>query len=676
MYEYRPWMLKRADTICGYCGDGCQITVQAKNQELIEVNSAYGAGRNNGDLCPRGFFGFHAATHPDRLTHPLIRRNGVLTRATWEEALEFVADRATKIKAAHGGQAFGGLISGRCTNEELYLFQKFLRLAIGTNNIDSSARYGHLNGLQAMRRVQGTHRWTVSFEDIAAADVLLLVGTNITETNPITGLKVKEAVKKRGARLMTIESLQPAIETISNIANLSLHHFCVSTPHIPDAILGLLKAVVEQNLVQPDLIQRHPAFVRGVTDALQALAWQDVLTATGIDRAAFADAARVLAGGQRVIVLAGQGLLRNARGYTGSLNLLDLLLLIGTLDQTGCGFAPLAEENNDQGAVEMGTVAEFLPGPSELASGADRDRVVSLWKDAPPSTGGATLIDMVNRAGAGTLKAMFVVGENPVGTLPAHVRAEESLRKLDLLVCQELFLTETAALAHVVLPAASSMEKSGTFTNTEGHVQAVRPVIEPIGEGRPDWEVFSALSILMNAPLEYAESKEILKEIRSLIPGYGSLGPSPLPPRVNRAVLDHYLAGGYLQDLIARYRVTSPTSLPDGAVRLELAQSLFHSGKLSTRSKGLMQVEGSGLLRISPQDAARFSLRDGDRVRLSNARGEITAHVKIAGRVPQGSVWFPDHFNQAARHLLDCAIDPVTRTPSIRSASVSMMKVA
>lgn len=676
MYEYRPWMLKRADTICGYCGDGCQITVQTKNQELIEVNSAYGAGRNNGDLCARGFFGFHAATHPDRLTHPLIRRNGVLAPTTWEEALEFVADQATKINATYGGQAFGGLISGRCTNEELYLFQKFMRLAIGTNNIDSSARYGHLNGLQAMRRVQGTHRWTVSFEDIAAADVLLLVGTNITETNPITGLKVKEAVKKRGARLMTIESLQPAIETISNIANLSLHHFCVSTSHIPDAILGLLKAVVEQNLVQPDLIQRHPAFVRDVADTLRAIAWQDVLTSTGIDRAAFADAARVLAGGQRVVVLVGQGLLRNAHGHAGSLNLLDLLLLIGKLDQAGCGFAPLSEENNDQGAVEMGAVAEFLPGPSELSSRTDRDRMASLWKEAPPSPDGATLIDMLDRAGAGALKAMFVVGENPVGSLPTHVRAEESLRKLDLLVCQELFLTETAALAHVVLPAASSMEKSGTFTNTEGHVQAIRPAIEPIGESRPDWEVFSALSILMNVPLEYAESKEILKEIRSLIPGYGSLGPSPLLPRVNRAVLDHYLSGGYQQDLIARYQVTSPTSLPDGTVRLELVQSLFHSGKLSTRSKGLMLVEGSGLLRVSPQDAARFSLRDGDRVRLSNARGEMTAQVKIAGRVPQGSVWFPDHFNQAARRLLDCAIDPVTRTPSIRTAAVSMMKVA
>ncbi|HET6674076.1 MAG TPA: molybdopterin-dependent oxidoreductase, partial [Nitrospiraceae bacterium] len=264
MYEYRPWMLKRAETICGYCGDGCQITVQTKEQELIEVNSAHGAGRNNGDLCARGFFGFHAAGDPHRLTHPLIRRDGVLVQATWEEALEYVADRVREIKAAHGEQSFGGLISGRCTNEELYLFQKFLRVAVGTNNIDSSARYGHVNGLHAMQLVQGTHRWTVTFDDILDADVLILVGTNITETNPITGLKVKEAVKKRRATLITIESLEPVVDTMSNIANLSHHHFRIPTGDTPNAILGLVKAVVEQNLIQPDLAQRNPAYLNAI----------------------------------------------------------------------------------------------------------------------------------------------------------------------------------------------------------------------------------------------------------------------------------------------------------------------------------------------------------------------------------------------------------------------------
>ena len=676
MYQYRPWMLKRVNTVCGYCGDGCQITVQTKGQELIEVNSAYGTGRNNGDLCARGFFGFHATSHPERVAHPLIRRNGVLKQATWEEALEFVTDQTSKIKAAHGGQSFGGLISGRCTNEELYLFQKFMRMTIGTNAIDSSARYGHINAVQAMRRVQGTHRWTVSYDDIVAADVLLLAGTNLTETSPITGLKVKEAVKKRHAALVTIEALEPSIESISNIANLSLHHFCVPNQLIRNTVIGLLKAVIDEHLVQPDLMQQAPAYVNAITGAVSQMSWQDMRTATGHDTAAFTEAAKVLAKGRRVVVLAGQGLLRSVDGYSGSLNLLDLLLLIGKLDQPGCGFAPLAEENNDQGAVEMGTLAEFLPGPCDMADHAERDRIASVWGSQPSSSGEASLVDIVNQAGAGTLKSLFVVGENPVASLPAHMRVKESLENLDLLVCQELFLTETASLAHVVLPAASSMEKTGTFTNTEGHVQAIRQAIEPSGESRPDWEIFAALSSLMGTPMDYAESRDILKEIRSLMPGYGSLGPAPIPPQVNRLTIDRYLASGYSHDMGSRYILDMPEHHPDNTVRMELVQSLFHSGKLSTKAKGLMQVEGTGVLRINPHDAVRFTLKDGDRVRLSNTRGEITTTVKIAGRIPQGCAWFPDHFGQTAMHLFDCVIDPVTRTPSMRTTSVSIMKVA
>ena len=676
MYEYRPWMLKRADTICGYCGDGCQMTVHTKGQELIEVNSAHGAGRNNGDLCARGFFGFHAATHAERLTHPLIRRNGTLVQTTWEEALEYVADRMSGIKTAHGATSVGGLISGRCTNEELYLFQKFMRVAVGTNHIDSSARYGHVNGLHAMRRVQGTHRWAVAFEDILEADVLLLVGTNITETNPITGLKVKEAVKKRRATLITIESLEPVIGRISNIATLAHHHFRTAPSDMPSAVLGLLKAIVEQNLMPLNLTQQYPAYVGAVTHALQEVSWQDLQTTTGMAPDTFAQAAKVLASGKRVVVLAGQLLLRSERGYSGSLNLLDLLLLTGKLDQPGCGFAPLAEENNDQGAVEMGAVAEFLPGVCSVTSRSDCDRMMKQWGASVHLDTGASLVEMLDRAKTGSLKAMFIVGENPVGSLPTSVRAEEALRKLELLVCQELFLTETAALAHVVLPAASSLEKSGTFTNTEGHVQTVRPSIDPRGESRPDWEVFSALSILLGAPMEYAESKEILKEIRSLIPGYGSLGPTPLPPKVDHETMNRYLTEGYQPDIAARYRLVVPKSRPDGTLRLDFAQSLFHSGKFSTHSKGLLQIEDSGRLRINPVDAARFALVDGDRVRLSSTSGEMTTEVKLVERVPQGTAWFPDHFGQAAVRLFDCAIDPITHVPSFRTATVSMMRVA
>ena len=674
MYEYRPWMLKRADTICMFCGDGCQITVQTKDQELIEVNSAHGGGRNNGDLCARGYFGFHATSHPDRVTHPLIRRNGVLVEATWEEALEFVAEQTNRLKLAHGPQVFGGLISGRCTNEELYLFQKFMRLTIGTNNLDSSARYGHVNGIQAMRLVQGTHRWTLSFEDIVGADVLLLVGTNITEANPITGLKVKEAVKKQGAALLTIEALQPAVGTISNIVNLSQQHVCVAPSQFGTAVLGLLKAIVEGDHVDSTIRQRASDYVSAIAHAVGQIAWEDLALSTGLSRESFDRMAVSLARGRRVVVLAGQTLLRGLGAYGICLNLLDLLLLSGKLTEPGCGFAPLAEENNDQGAIEMGAVPEWLPGARDLSDQDSRAVLSRAWKEELSLAPGGTLVEMIDRASAGLIKSLFVVGENPVGSLPHQLRAEEALAKLDLLVCQELFLTETAALAHVVLPAASAMEKAGTFTNTEGHVQAVRPAIDPVGDSRPDWEILSAFSVFLGAPLEYGESKEILKEIRSVIPGYGSLGPSPISPSVDPAAIDRYITEGYRRDLAVRYTLPARAPRQEGTVQLGLVQSLFHSGKLSTHSKGLLQIEPSGFLQMNPLDAARFAVGAGDRVSLSNDRGSFTTTVKVFDRVPEGLAWLPDHFAQQALRLFDCVIDPDTKVPSFRTAVVSVRK--
>jgi NADH-quinone oxidoreductase chain G len=674
MYEYRPWMLKRADTVCAFCGDGCQITVQTKDQQLIEVNSAHGAGRNNGDLCARGFFGFHATSHPSRLTHPLIRRNGELVDATWEEALEFIAEQANRLKLAHGPQAFGGLISGRCTNEELYLFQKFMRLTIGTNNLDSSARYGQVNGVQAMRSVQGTHRWTVTFEDITQADVLLLIGTNITEANPITGLRVKEAVKKHGATLLTIEAIQPAIGTISNIANLSQHHACVAPSQFGAAVLGLLKALVEDNRIDGAMRQRVPDYISAISQAVQQLAWDDLTLSTGVPRESFVQMAASIAGGRRVVVLAGQTLLRSQGGYGMCLNLLDLLLLSGKLTDQGCGFAPLAEENNDQGAVEMGAVAALLPGATDLTDQAARAQMTRAWKEELPLAAGATLIEMIDQAHAGTIKSLFIIGENPVGSLPPQTGVKEALGKLELLVCQELFLTETAALAHVVLPAASSMEKMGTFTNTEGHVQAVRPAIDPVGDSRPDWEILSAISVFLGVPLEYGEAKEILKEIRSVIPGYGSLGPSPITPAVDPAAVDRYVNEGYRHNFTTRYALPARAARPEGTVQLGLVQTLFHSGKLSTRSKGLLQIEPGGYLQMSPVDAARLAIGTGDGVRLSNSRGEFTTTVKVLDRVPEGLAWFPDHFGQDALRLFDCVVDPDTKVPSYRTASVSIIK--
>ena len=675
MYEFRPWMLKRTDSICGYCGDGCQITFQTKNNDLIEVNSTHGAGRNNGDLCARGYFGYHVSVHPDRLTSPLIREGDNFQPVQWEEALELVARRLSEIKATHGPDAVGGLITGRCTNEDVYVFQKFMRGVIGTNHIDSSVRYGHLNGVRALQRVQGTHQWTVSFEDILAADVLLLVGTNVTETNPITGLKVKEAVKRRGAQLITIETLEPAIGAMSNIVNLSRHHFGVRPDAYAAAILGILKGVLEQQAIDPELSTKAHGYFNDISAQLETISWPVIEGVTGSTASAYKEAAESFAKGQKVVILVGPGVLRISGGFGMMMNLLDLLILSGKLTKPGCGLAPLAEENNDQGTFEMGGVGDVLPGGKPVGDREARKALSQAWGRPVPDSPGASLPQMIEEAQKGKLKALFIVGENPRGSLPPSSGIQQALENLEFLVCQELFLTETAKNAHVILPACSYAEKDGTFTNTEGHLQPVRRAIEPVGESRPDWEVFSALSVLMGDAMEYGEVKEIGKEIHNLLPGTRTLGPGPLPSKPDPSAIARYVSSEYKRDLAARYQVPSCASSNSKGVTLTISQSLFHSGKFSLKAKGLMQAESEGKLYLHPEEAARRGLGDGDRVKVMNSLGEMSTTVSFRERIPQGVGVFPEHFDQEIRRLLPYAVDQETQVPYCRLTEVRIEKV-
>ncbi|MEK9172705.1 MAG: molybdopterin-dependent oxidoreductase, partial [Nitrospirota bacterium] len=438
---------------------------------------------------------------------------------------------------------------------------------------------GHVNAARALRRVQGTNRWTVSYEDIVQADALLLIGTQVTAANPIVGLKVKEAVKKHGARLLTIETLVPSIETTSNITNLSAMHVAVPPGRHAAAVRGLVKAVFDENLVDAGLSARAGDYVSRVRAAATALPYPE-----GLNETTLRAIAKTFAGARRGVILIGQDLLQAPGGHDAAVNLLDFLLLIGKLTQPGWGLAPLTEENNEQGALEMGATAEYLPGPAELADPAARSRMADAWKDEPPAAKGMRLMEMLDAARAGKLKAMLIIGENPVRSLPLSVKAAEALEKLDLLVVQELFLTETAKLADVVLPACSYAEKTGTFTNSEGFVQKVRPGLEPVGDSRPDWEILSALSVMMGYPLEYGDAREILKEIRAVIPGYRVLGATAEPAQVDAEAVERYVTTGFAEDLSARYSAGAGPQTDGHRWSLTIGQTLFHSGAMSTRA--------------------------------------------------------------------------------------------
>ncbi|MDO8547200.1 MAG: molybdopterin-dependent oxidoreductase, partial [Nitrospirales bacterium] len=634
--------------------------------------SSHGSGRNNGDLCAKGFFGYQYVNHADRLTTPLVRQaDGKLHPVTWDEVLPLLAERLTQIKLAEGADAIGGLISARCTNEDLYLFQKFMRLAIGSNHLDSTARYGHVNAARALRRVQGTNRWTVSYEDIVHADALLLIGTQVTAANPIVGLKVKEAVKKHGAKLLTIETLVPSIETTSNITNLSALHAAVPPGRHAAAVRGLVKAVFDENLVDAGLSARAGDYVSRVRSAATAAPYEN-----GANETTLRAIAKTFAGARRGVILIGQDLLQAPGGHDAAVNLLDFLLLIGKLTQPGWGLAPLTEENNEQGALEMGATAEYLPGPAELADPAARSRIADAWKGEPPAAKGMRLLEMLDAARAGKLKAMLIIGENPVRSLPLSVKVAEALEKLDLLVVQELFLTETAKLADVVLPACSYAEKTGTFTNSEGFVQKVRPGLEPVGDSRPDWDILSALSVTMGYPLEYGDAKEILKEIRAVIPGYRVLGATTEPAQVDAKTVERYVTTGFAEDLAARYSAETGPQTGGHRWSLTIGQTLFHSGAMSTRANGLLELQKDGKLIMNPADAQRLGITEGGRARLTSMSGEATVPVTLLGRIPEGTLFFPESFREALAGLPGMSLDPVTGVPYCKQLLVSVDKIA
>ncbi|MBQ26865.1 MAG: NADH dehydrogenase (quinone) subunit G [Nitrospiraceae bacterium] len=672
MFDYRPWMLKRTDTTCGYCGDGCQLTFQTRDQQsaantIIEVQSFHGTGRNNGDLCARGYFGFGFANHEARLTHPLIKRDGTHVQVTWEEALEYAAERLVAIKEQHGSDAVAGLASARLTNEDLYVFQKFMRMSIGTNQVDSSVRYGHINAAMAMGIVQGTTRWTVTYEDIVKAHTILLLGTKITDTNPIVGLKVKEAVKKGGAQLITVESTVPVIQTISNITNLASLHLQADPIAYGAVVQGLVNTVLDDGLVNAEIQIRYPQYIERLKQATTALSLRDCAQVSGVSAAQIKVAAKVFAESPKCIVLMGQGVLRSPGAFETTLNVFDLLLLTGKLDQEGSGLAVLTEENNEQGALEMGVVPEYLPGPSDRMSDTAKQVIQTQWGVEPATGLGLRLPEIIEAARDGSVKAMYIVGENPIESLPPSVKVRDALNHLDLLICHELFMTETAKCADIIFPACSYAEKDGTFTNSEGVVQKVCRALDPIGESHPDWEILVQVSNFMNVSMEYGSVKDVQDEISRV------QSSARKTAKLDRKVLDRYIECETSNPRVdSRYVVEKPKPRDGRPLILTVGQSLFHSGKMSTFASGLKAIQTVGALMMHPDDGEKYGVMDGSLVKMESEHGEAVIPVKFNERYPQGTVFFPEHFSGAIGAVLSMTIDSTTNAPYFGSAYVSI----
>ncbi|MBH0202937.1 MAG: molybdopterin-dependent oxidoreductase [Nitrospira sp.] len=674
-YLYKPWQMKTTTTTCNYCGDGCQLYLETKDEEVVRVTSPLSwknkwgdrseTAKGHGGLCVRGRFGFEYLDSKSRLTQPMVRECGQLVQKPWLETMHLLVDRFTEIKHKYGADAIAGLVTARCTNEELYLFQKLMRTAFGTNQLDSSARYGHMNFVLASKHAVGLGRTPNDWEDLTKAKAIIVIGSNITETNPLTAVRIKEAMRVYKAQVVTLDS------AITNIAKLASHPFLIKPGTEGAVIDGLVKATIDQDLVDEEAVGKHPHAFEALKSAVADVSLEGLAAQTGISVEAFREIAAIFAESPRSIILCAEGIVRRANGYQNVLKLMDLAWITGKLGQPGCGVNTVTEEPNEQGAVDMGVAPEFFPGQARFDDPAVRDRFARAWEAPLPPTGSsANLVEILKRCKSGQIKALYVLGENPLATLPASMEVRAGFERLELLVVQDPFLTDTAKMAHFVLPACTYAEKDGTFTNLEGRVLRVRQAMDPLGESLPDWHIMTALANAMGCQWDYQSPNDIQAEIMKLLPGYYNLG----QPRKVTPVPDQYLSTGYIAEVRVRYR---PTPAAGGGTRpfsLLMGQVLMHSGKLSTYAPGLINIApNTGKLRMNIQDMERLGLRDGTKVRLTSDRGSLQLGVQPDQSIAPGTCFFPEHFNEPpVKDLMTVSVDATTGVPSFKQMWVSV----
>ncbi|MBI3606864.1 MAG: NADH-quinone oxidoreductase subunit NuoG [Nitrospirae bacterium] len=678
MYDYRPWQLKKIDTICPHCADGCRLKVESRDNVVLRITSDAGRGRNNGDLCAKGYFGFDVINRTDRVMKPLVRKAQGLVETSWFEATALVASRFAAIKTQHGGSAIGGIISAQAPNEDLYLFQKFMRLVMGSPNVDSTARYGHHNTVAALRDVVGHGRMTASYEDVERAQALVVIGADLTETNPIVSYRVKNAVRAHGATLVTIGRYGANHGAfVSNLVNRATHPLTTAPGQERAAVLGLIKALVESGRIDSRLSASAPSYVQRLSALAGRLSWDDLAARAGVPRQAMETAAGVYADAQRAVILFGQDVIRS-RGAGDTIRLIaDLAILAGKLNAPGCGLNPLSGESNEQGAVELGVAPDYLPGLTLATDGAARQRLAAAWQDELPAGTGWTAMEMLEQARAGTLKALYLVGEDPFAHLPASARVREALAKLELLVCQDVFRGPSAEVAHVCLPAASFAEKEASWTNHEGRVQKGKQALDLVGEAEADTTIFSDLARSMGYPLDYAGAREILMEAARVAPAMAPKGASVHPGAVVAATLAQYVSGGFERDVERRF--TPPPARVMSAeypFQLTLVQSLFRAGALTARSAALAKVPHQGKLLVHPDDAVKLGVANGATVRVWSAHGAASVTVRISPKARPGQVLFPEHYAEAVRDLVPIEVDPATKVPIFRETAVAIDKTA
>ena len=673
-------------TICSYCGTGCEVNVGTRNGQITTIRPSLEGPSNHGHTCVKGRYAFDYVYSKDRVTSPMIRRDGQWQKVSWAEVNQFIADRLRETAAKHGPDSIGVLSSARGTNEENFVAQKFARVVLGTNNIDCCARVCHSPTAAAMKMTLGTGAATNSLDEIEIARTIIVCGANPTDGHPVTGARIKQAAR-HGANLIIVD---PREIELCEFATLHLQLHAGTNVVLFNAIGA---AIVDEGLVDEEFIRTRLTEYTEYCEFIREFLPEKVEKICGVPATKIREAARLYATAKPSLSVHGLGMTEHIQGTEGIMALVNLALITGNIGKPGTGINPLRGQNNVQGAPHMGCEPKLLAGYVPIADA--REKFEAAWQVPIPTHPGLNMIDMMEAADAGKLKVLWSIGYDIVMTNPNMHATRRSMEKLDLVIVQDLFMNETAKdFGDVFLPAASSFEKDGTFMNGERRLQRVRRAALPQGEARSDWEIVCDIAHLMGKGehFAYQSAEEIWNEVRSLWPeGAGisyarmdKLGGLQWPcfteddPGTTIMHADKFTHGKTTALRRIEYVAPPVLTTKDYPFLLTTGRNLYqYNAATQTARTPNDSLAATDYLQLSSADAASLGLADGEIVRLRSEQGSADLPVKISNTVKEGEVYTTFHSTRVFLNQITTSHrDRYTKTPEYKITAVRIEKLA
>ena len=693
---------KRIDSVCPYCGVGCQLTYNIKDNRILYVEGGNGPA-NQGRLCVKGRYGFDYAHHPHRLTKPLVRRtdappksgdfsmdpervHDIFREASWDEALALAGGKLAAIRDRHGARALAGFGSAKGSNEEAYLFQKLVRTGFGSNNVDHCTRLCHASSVAALLEGIGSGAVSNPVKDVMKAEVVLLIGANPTVNHPVAATWIKNAVRQ-GTKLVVCD---PRRSDLSRIA----HRFLQFKPDTDVALLNaMMNVIVTEGLVDQEFIASRTIGYEELAANVAAYSPEAMAPICGIEAGTIHEVARLYAGSRASMILWGMGISQHVHGTDNARCLIALSLMTGQIGRPGTGLHPLRGQNNVQGASDAGLIPMMYPDYQRVTEPSARARFESAWGLAPGTLDdkpGLTVVEVMDAAEAGQVKGMYIMGENPAMSDPDANHARSALASLEHLVVQDIFLTETACLADVILPASAFPEKTGSFTNTDRLVQIGRQALDPPGEARQDLWIIQKIARRLGLDWHYGSAADVFAEMRQVMPSIAGITWERLEREHAvtypcHAEVDLGTPVVFTEDFPresgrARFvpaDIIPADERPDAAYPMVLITGRqlehWHTGSMTRRTAVLDAIEPDPVAMVHPLDLAALGGTPGDVVTIASRRGQVSLYARADDSSPRGAVFVPFCYYEAAiNKLTNPALDPFGKIPEFKYCAVKV----